>query len=78
MGVTALVLGFTPLGCLGVHRFMMGNKNAGLISIGATVATLGAARVVFNAISIVEGVKYLRMTDEEFHQTYTVERKQWL
>lgn len=77
MGIMALVLGLTGFGCLGIHRFLMGNKNSGLISLLASLLTCGAAGVIFTVISIAEGIIYLTMTDEKFYQTYTVDRKQW-
>ena len=58
------------LGGWGVHKFYMGFTNAGIIQI---LLCCGA----FNIIGIIEGIMYLTKTDEEFYQTYVVEKKQW-
>jgi TM2 domain-containing membrane protein YozV len=58
------------LGGWGVHRFMLGDMTGGIIRI---VACCG----VFNIIGIIEGIIYLTKTDEEFYQTYVVEKKAW-
>jgi TM2 domain-containing membrane protein YozV len=58
------------LGAWGVHRFMLGDITGGIIRI---VLCCG----VFNIIGIIEGIIYLTKTDEEFYQTYVVEKKAW-
>ena len=40
-----------------------------------TVLTCGVGTAVMVVIGMVEGVKYLRMSEDEFYQTYIVERK---
>jgi hypothetical protein len=39
--------------------------------------TFGLGASVMLVIGMVEGVKYLRMSDEEFYETYLVRRKAW-
>ena len=49
---------------------MLGDTTGGIIRI---VACCG----FFNVIGVVEGIIYLTKTDEEFYQTYVVEKKAW-
>ncbi len=67
LGVIALLLGG-----LGIHKFMMGNTQAGIIQILANCAC-GAG----GWIGIAEGIIYLTKSDEEFYQTYIVGKKAW-
>ncbi|MDG1875592.1 MAG: TM2 domain-containing protein [Mariniblastus sp.] len=70
--VLAGVLGIL-IGGLGVHRFILGDTTGGLIRIGITVVTCGAGSL----IGLIEGIIYLTKSDEEFVQTYVVEKKAW-
>ncbi len=70
--VLAGVLGIL-IGGLGVHRFILGDTTGGLIRIGITVVTCGAGSI----IGLIEGIIYLTKSDEEFVQTYVVEKKAW-
>jgi len=54
-------------GYLGIHRFMLGDTTGGIIRI----CTCGGC----GALGWVEGIIYLMKTDEEFYQTYVVEKK---
>lgn len=78
MGLVALVLGLTGFGAFGIHRFLMGNKNAGILTILISFLTCGIGAVVMTGISIAEGLIYLTMTDEKFYQVYVIGRKEWL
>jgi len=69
---TVAILGII-LGAFGVHKFMLGMTNPALIQIVLTICTGGAAGI----IGTIEGIIYLTKTDEDFHQTYVVEKKQW-
>ena len=55
------------IGGLGVHKFILGYTNAGIITILVTVLTCGAAGVVMGIIGLVEGIIYLTMTDAQFY-----------
>lgn len=68
-GVLAIVLGW-----LGIHKFYLGYVVPGILMIVITVVTCGIASPI---ISLIEGILYLTKTDEEFHETYVVERKKW-
>ena len=67
-GIVAILIG-----SLGIHKFMLGLTTPGIIQIVATLCTFGLA----GWIGIIEGIIYLMKTDEEFYQTYVVEKKAW-
>jgi len=79
-GILAIVLG-----SLGVHKFILGYQKEGLILLGVTVvgyATLCLAigafiLMVTGIIGLIEGIIYLTKSDEEFYQTYQVNKKPW-
>jgi TM2 domain-containing membrane protein YozV len=60
------------LGGFGVHKFMMGQTTPGIIMIALTLCTCTGGLV-----GLIEGIIYLTKTDEEFYQTYVVEKKAW-
>lgn len=70
--VIAGVLGIL-FGGLGVHRFILGDTKGGLIRLVITVVSCGAGSL----IGFVEGIIYLTKSDEEFVQTYQIEKKAW-
>lgn len=61
------------LGGLGIHRFILGDATGGVIRIVITVLTCGMGSV----IGLVEGIIYLTKSDEDFYQTYGVQKKAW-
>jgi TM2 domain-containing membrane protein YozV len=65
------------LGSLGIHKFVLGMTTPGLIMLLGTLLTCGIAAPLFHVISLVEGITYLTKTDEEFHRTYIVGKKEW-
>lgn len=73
------------LGCLGVHKFILGYTGAGLImllvSILAPVITCFTFGVlgtfVMSIIGIIEGIIYLCKTDDDFVRTYVDGRREW-
>ncbi|MEM9700905.1 MAG: TM2 domain-containing protein [Planctomycetota bacterium] len=73
------------LGGLGIHKFVLGMNVPGIIMLVITVVCYaGSCFVVpiFGAlavqvIGVIEGVMYLTKTDEEFYQTYMVNKKEW-
>lgn len=68
-GVLAIVLGG-----LGIHKFFLGYVLPGILLIIITVITCG---IVGPIIALIEGILYLTMTDEAFHETYVADRKDW-
>ena len=70
--VIAGILGIL-VGGFGIHKFILGYNNEGVIQIVLTCVTCGAASL----ISLIEGIIYLTKSDEEFYNTYQVGRKPW-
>jgi TM2 domain-containing membrane protein YozV len=75
----AAVLAFF-LGYFGIHKFYLGYKNEGIIMlvvtlVGAPCFFLGPA--VMGVIALIEAVKYLILTQEEFERTYVQGLKGW-
>lgn len=75
------------LGTMGIHKFVLGYKNEGIIYIVVfvlaflfTIITCGIGGFIFiplQAIPMIEGIIYLTKSDEEFYQTYQVNKKAW-
>jgi TM2 domain-containing membrane protein YozV len=60
-------------GGLGIHKFILGFAGTGLVMLLACIFTCG----VMHIIGFIEGIIYLTKTDEDFYQTYMVERRNW-
>lgn len=75
------------LGGLGIHKFVLGYTQEGvillsvyLVSIVITLITCGFGFPLMLApaiVGIIEGIIYLTKSDEEFVQTYIVNKKPW-
>ena len=75
------------LGGFGVHKFVLGYQNEGIILLSAyliglviTVITCGVGFFIplaVGIVGIVEGIIYLTKSDEEFVQTYVINKKPW-
>lgn len=75
------------LGSFGVHKFILGYQTEGFILLGVTLAAwvltfvtcgIGAPLIFIpSIIGIVEGIMYLTKSDEEFVNTYIVNKKAW-
>ena len=74
--VLAGVLGIV-LGGLGIHKFVLGYNTEGIIMLVVTVATCGLGGAVMGVIGLIEGITYLTKTDEEFFNTYILNKKGW-
>ena len=71
--VTCAIVALVPfVNWFAVHKFMLGQTTPGILQICANLAC-GAGGL----ISFIEGIIYLLKTDEEWHQTYVVEKKAW-
>jgi TM2 domain-containing membrane protein YozV len=68
-GVLAILLGG-----LGVHKFILGYTQEGIIQLVIGIVSCGA---ISGLIGLIEGIIYLTKTDEEFYQTYQVGKKGW-
>lgn len=67
-GILAIVLGG-----FGIHKFILGYTQEGIIQIVITFVTCGIGSI----IGLIEGIIYLTKSDEEFYQTYQVGKKGW-
>ncbi|MEO0964721.1 MAG: TM2 domain-containing protein [Planctomycetota bacterium] len=81
------------LGAFGVHKFILGYQNEGIIMLAISLtglasglvggficclpATLLMAPTVLGVIGLIEGIIYLTMPDEQFARTYVIGRKPW-
>lgn len=65
------------LGALGIHKFILGMTNAGIIMLLVSLLTCGIGGAVMHVFGIIEGIIYLTKSDEEFYQTYMVQKKAW-
>jgi TM2 domain-containing membrane protein YozV len=72
------------LGGWGIHKFYLGYNGPGLVFL--LVNTIGFAvtwimlfipNIVLGVIALVEGILYLTKSDEEFEQTYVMNKKEW-
>ena len=65
------------IGGLGIHKFILGYNSEGLIMLLVTLLTCGFGAIVTGVIGLIEGVIYLTKSDEEFVQTYIMNKKGW-
>jgi TM2 domain-containing membrane protein YozV len=78
--VVAGILGII-LGPLGIHKFILGYTQEGIITLIITfilgLITCGLAAWAMGVITLIEGIIYLTKSDEDFIQTYQVNKKGW-
>lgn len=73
------------LGWSGAHKFVLGYKNEGFIMLGIFLVSIPLFCVIIGAFTIyipvivglIEGIIYLTKSEEEFYQTYQVNKKPW-
>jgi TM2 domain-containing membrane protein YozV len=65
------------IGSLGIHKFILGYNNEGLIMLLITLLTCGIGGMVIGVIGIIEGIIYLTKSDAEFVNTYVLNKKGW-
>lgn len=75
------------LGGLGIHKFILGYTQEGVILLSVYLVSLIIAIVtcgigtplvlIPSVIGIIEGIMYLTKSDEEFVQTYIINKKPW-
>ncbi len=65
------------LGGFGIHKFVLGLTNAGVIMLLVTVLTCGFGGAIMSVIGLIEGIIYLTKSDEDFYQDYAVNKKAW-
>jgi TM2 domain-containing membrane protein YozV len=71
-GVVAILVGW-----LGVHKFMMGQTTPGIIMLCISLLSCTTLAFIPAIIGLVEGIMYLTKSDEEFYETYVVQKKAW-
>ncbi len=74
--ILAGVLGIL-LGAFGIHKFILGYQNEGLIMLLVTVLTCGIGAGLTGLVGLIEGIVYLTKSDEEFYFLYQENKKSW-
>jgi len=67
-------------GWLGVHRFKLGNKKQGFITLAITIASIVPfvpGGIIMFFIGVFEGIRYLRTSDDDFERIYRSGEKKW-
>ena len=72
--VIAGILGIL-LGALGIHKFILGYQNEGLVMISVLTCGIGAGPM--GLIGLIEGIIYLTKSDEEFYEIYQKNKRGW-
>lgn len=62
------------LGPLGIHKFLLGYTSEGIIWLVISIFTCGTVTAI---LGLIEGIIYLTKSDEEFYQTYQLNKKGW-
>lgn len=69
------------LGYLGIHKFILGYNTEGIIMLLVSIVgawfTCGGSAFVIGVIGLIEGIIYLTKTDQDFYQTYVVNKRTW-
>ena len=65
------------LGSLGIHKFILGFTQAGLIMLLVSLLTCGLGAIPMALIGLIEGIIYLCKPEEEFYRLYVVQKKDW-
>ncbi len=78
------------IGGLGIHKFVLGYQKEGIIMLSVNLASiilliiscgilfpLMFVSMAVGIIGLVEGIMYLTKSDEEFVQTYIINKKPW-
>lgn len=87
--VLAGIMGIV-LGGLGIHKFVLGYQQEGIIMLSANLVSiilfmiscgflfpLMFVSMAVGVIGLIEGIMYLTKSDEEFVQTYIVNKRPW-
>ena len=65
------------LGAFGVHKFILGYTNTGIIMLAVTLLTFGIGAVIMSVVGLIEGIIYLTKTDQQFVDEYVIGQKHW-
>jgi len=60
-----------------VHKFVLGYTTEGLVMLLVSLLTCGIAAPIMSIIGLIEGIMYLTKSDEEFVNTYVLNKKGW-
>lgn len=74
--IIAGILGIL-LGGLGIHKFVLGYTNQGIILLALTLLSCFMLSPITGLIGLIEGIIYLTKTDEEFIYEYQTNKKEW-
>ena len=72
-----LALSFGPLG---VHKFYLGRRKAGLIMLIVCLGGFllaGIPSIIISIIALIEGIIYLVKSDQRFYDDYVVGERAW-
>lgn len=61
-------------GPFGVHKFLLGYTTEGIIWLFMSLFTCGA---LTGLLGLIEGIIYLTKSDQEFYNTYQLNKKPW-
>ena len=61
------------LGAFGVHKFKLGYRKQGFQQLALTLLSCG----LLSAISLIEGLGYLAMSNEQFFNNYIANSRPW-
>ena len=67
-------------GALGVHKFLLGYRTAGLIMLAIGVLgwiPFALPTLAVSLVGVIEGIIYLNKTDAEFEATYLRGKRTW-
>ncbi len=69
------------LGAFGVHKFVLGYRRAGwimlLVALPGSLLSFGLSSLVMSAIALVEGLRYMALSPEEFRRLYVDGHREW-
>jgi TM2 domain-containing membrane protein YozV len=65
------------LGAFGIHKFVLGYTQEGIIMLLVTLLTCGFGGFVMGVIGLIEGIIYLTKSDSEFNAIYLTGKKGW-
>ncbi len=65
------------LGALGIHKFILGYTQEGVIMLLVSLLSCGILSPIMGIIGLIEGIMYLTKSDEEFVSTYVTSKKGW-
>jgi TM2 domain-containing membrane protein YozV len=65
------------LGAFGIHKFILGYSQEGIIMLLVTLLTCGIGGFVMSIIGLIEGIMYLTKSDSEFNAIYIAGKKGW-